>query len=362
MTRYPLLEIDLRKLYINSKIINKLCNDRGISVAGVIKGFGGIREGVKELINGGCAQIASSRIEQLIDIKKMDMDIPLLLLRNPMESEIESVIKFTHMSLVSDIETIVFLNREAKKQGIEYRVILMYDVGDLREGFFDKAELLNTALFVEREMENLILEGVGTSLTCYGSVIPTVKNLGQLCHAAELIEERIGRRLNIISGGSTTSLPLVVDGTIPEKINHLRIGEAISCAKYLEDEQGCKIEGIHKDAFTLKAQIIEINTKPTYPIGERLLNSFGDEVEYVDLGIRKRAIVAMGNQDVGDCFKIYPRDPYIRVMGGSSDHIILDIHDSPIDYKVGDIVEFDIEYQPMLFTSLSDYVHKSFIP
>ncbi|NLW23515.1 MAG: amino acid permease [Tissierellia bacterium] len=100
----------------------------------------------------------------------------------------------------------------------------------------------------------------------------------------------------------------------------------------------------------------------TAPIGERLLNSFGDEVEYVDLGIRKRAIVAMGNQDVGDCFKIYPRDPYIRVMGGSSDHIILDIHDSPIDYKVGDIVEFDIEYQPMLFTSLSDYVHKSFIP
>lgn len=182
-----------------------------------------------------------------------------------------------------------------------------------------------------------------------------------MCNAAELIENKINRCLNIVSGGSTTTLPLIVKGVLPKKINHLRLGESISNTQDLPMHWDCIIEGLDPNTFVLKAQIIELNYKPTYPIGILKFDSFGEAGYYEDNGIRKRAIIALGNQDVGDCFKLIPLDNDIKVLGASSDHTILDIHDCKNKYKLGDIVEFHVLYEPMLFSSLSKYVHKKFI-
>ncbi|MDD4089824.1 MAG: alanine racemase, partial [Tissierellia bacterium] len=80
-----------------------------------------------------------------------------------------------------------------------------------------------------------------------------------------------------------------------------------------------------------------------------------------DRGTRKRAIVALGNQDLGDSSRLIPKDKDMQVLGASSDHTILDIHDCKTEYKLGDIVEFNILYQAMLMTTLSDFVHKKII-
>lgn len=45
MERYPVLEVNVKKLHDNTKIVTKLCQKYGIKVAGIIKGFGGIEEG-----------------------------------------------------------------------------------------------------------------------------------------------------------------------------------------------------------------------------------------------------------------------------------------------------------------------------
>lgn len=361
MERYPVLEFNLKKLYNNTKIVTRLCEDNGIKVAGIIKGFGGIEEGAEEMAKGGCYQIGSSRIEQLKSLKERGMEVPLLLVRIPMMCEIEDVVKYSDLCLVSEKETLNLLNKEAKNQNKIYGVVLMYDLGDLREGVFSKEELIQLAEYVEYELPNLYLEGVGSNLSCYGSVAPARENLNQLGNAAREIEENLKRKLNIVSGGGTTTLPLMVGGGVPEKINHLRIGEGINNTQDLPLYWDTNIEGLDPDVFILKAQIVELNEKPTHPIGQLMVNAFGDLPHYDDRGIRKRAIVALGNQDLGDSSRIIPKDKDISVLGASSDHTILDIHDSKTEYKLGDIVEFNILYQAMLMTTLSDYIHKKIV-
>lgn len=361
MERYPMLEFNLKKLYNNTKIVTKLCEDNGIKVAGIIKGFGGIAEGAEEMVKGGCYQIGSSRIEQLKALKDRGFDMPLLLVRIPMMCESEDVVKYSDISLVSEKETLNLLNKEAKAQNKIYGVVLMYDLGDLREGVFYKEELIRLAEYVEYESDNLYLEGIGSNLSCYGSVAPTTENLSQLAEAATEIEEKLNRKLNIISGGGTTTLPLLVRGGVPKKINHLRIGEGINNTQDLPLYWDTNIEGLDPDVFVLKAQIVEINEKPTHPIGQLMVNAFGDLPHYEDRGIRKRAIIALGNQDLGDSSRLVPKDKNMIVLGASSDHTILDIHDCDTEYKLGDIIEFNILYQAMLMTTLSDYVHKKII-
>ncbi len=361
MERYPVLEINLKKLYENTKIVTKLCRENGINVAGIIKGFGGIAEGAEEMAKGGCYQIGSSRIEQLKALKDRGLDIPLLLVRIPMMCEIEDVVRYSDICLVSEKETLNLLNAEAKKQNKIYGLVLMYDLGDLREGVFLKEELIELAEYVEYQLDNLYLEGIGSNLSCYGSVAPANENLSQLAEAAIEIEEKLRHKLNIISGGGTTTLPLMVRGGVPKKINHLRIGEGINNTQDLPLYWDTNIEGLDPDVFVLKAQIVELNEKPTHPIGQLMVNAFGDLPHYDDRGIRKRAIVALGNQDLGDSSRLVPRDKDMQVLGASSDHTILDIHDCKTQYKMGDIVEFNILYQAMLMTTLSDYVHKKII-
>ncbi|WP_326911386.1 alanine/ornithine racemase family PLP-dependent enzyme [Sedimentibacter sp. MB31-C6] len=361
MNKYPTLEVNLKKMYNNTKRVTEVCNEQGIKIAGIIKGFGGITEAALEMAKGGCSQLGSSRIEQLKILKELNIKIPLLLVRIPMECELEDVVKYSDMCLISERETMTKLNKEAEKQNKIYKVILMYDLGDLREGVFTREELIDFSLYVENELKYIQLEGIGTNLSCYGSIAPTSENLGELCTTAELIENKLKRNLNIISGGGTTTLPLLVRGEVPKKINHLRIGEGINNTQDLPLYWDTSIEGLDPDTFILKAQIIEINDKPTYPIGQLMVNAFGEYGKYEDRGIRKRAIVALGNQDVGDSSKLVPKDKNIEVLGASSDHTILDIEDSKVQYKLGDIIEFNVLYQAMLFSSLSEYVHKKIV-
>ena len=78
----------------------------------------------------------------------------------------------------------------------------MVDLGDLREGFWDKDELLEAALLTENELHNLKLAGIGTNLGCYGAVAATPEKLEELVERAEMIEEKIGRELEFILGRS----------------------------------------------------------------------------------------------------------------------------------------------------------------
>ena len=134
-------------------------------------------------------------------------------------------------------------------------------------------------------------------------------------------------------------------------------------ARVAEKYYGYDLSDMHSDVFTLRAEVVEVKTKPTHPVGEVGVDAFGRRLTYEDRGIRRRAIVAVGKADIGDSDNIFPADRGIEVLGGSSDHTILDVEDAERDIKPGDILDFAVNYGAMLYLTGSANVkirfHKS---
>lgn len=354
--RYPKMVVDLKKLRQNVDRVLVKCHDQGIEVAGVIKGCSGLPECANQMALAGCRFIASSRLEQLKAAREFGVQADFMLIRVPMLSEAADVVRLAEISLNSDMKVLKALNHQAGRYDKKHKVILMMDLGDLREGFWDLGETLEAALAVENELYNLELAGIGTNLGCYGAIAATPEKLNHLVECAEMIEERIGRELEFISGGATTSYPRVLEHNMPRRINLLRMGEGIILAKDLQDLWGYDMSDMNQDVFTLEAEVIEAREKPTYPQGEIMFDAFGNKPEYEDRGIRKRALLALGKVDYAYPELLLPRDKDIKVLGASSDHTILDVEDCEHDYKVGDIVEFDLCYATIVYATNSPNV------
>ncbi len=442
---YPVLEISLTRLEHNLRELLKRCSATRIQVAGVVKGFTALPEMVKLYETCGCRYIASSRIEQLARIRNAGIKTPLMLLRVPMLSELEEVIRLADISLQSEREVLRALNETAERiftgngtlpgscldedsdhhtetrqfpSGIQsdgtsdlsgsgrqssgtpdlsrtggqssgtshpsgagrqsdktshlsgsgrqsssgipaarrHQVILMADLGDLREGFWDRQELIDTALWVERELPYLALAGIGTNLTCYGSVKATPEKMQELLSLAGEVEAAIGRKLEYVCGGASSSLHMVLESTMPAGINLLRLGESIPLGHFL----GCEMDFMYRNVLTLKAEIIEVKDKPSFPIGELTADAFGRVQTYTDRGIRRRALAAIGRADYGDPSDLKPRMKGIEVVGASSDHTILDVETVKDQIHVGNILEFDLTYASMVYLTNTESVRIRF--
>ena len=354
MERYPRLEVKLSSFENNAKEIVKRANEVGVDIAGVVKGAGGDIEVAKAYERSGAKWIASSRLGQLEKIKNAGVKIPALVVRISMLSEVEDVVRICDYSLQSELKVIEALNKEAEKQGKVHNVILMADMGDLREGFWDKDEMAEASLKIDKEMKNIHLAGIGTNVGCYGSVLPTKEKLEELVAVAEKIEAKLGRKLEIISGGATSSLMRLWDGDLPERVNQLRVGEGALLNRDLVEVYGYKMEGLVTDCFKIKAEVIEVKRKPTHPVGELGVDAFGHKMTYKDRGMRMRALLGMGKVDYGDLGELIPLEKGIELIGASSDHTIVDIEDAEKKYQVGDIMEFDVNYSTLVYMANSD--------
>ena len=356
MRQYPQLEFDLALLRSNADAVISRCRGMGIRVCGVIKGVDGLPEAARVLHAAGAAELGTSRLEQVAKCRAAGVSGPWLLIRIPGLTELPDVVALCEASLQSEWPTLLALEEECLRQNKTHRVIVMTDLGDLREGFWDKKELVDVCERVERDLPHVQLAGIGVNLTCYGSTKPTPEKMNELVGLARQVEQRIGRKLEIVSGGATSSFTLVHWGTMPAGVNHLRIGEAILLGKDLQVDWGIRdMDYLRMDALTLRAEVVEVKDKPTYPIGEFAIDAFGRKPVYEDRGIRRRAILALGRADVGELESLIPREPGMTVIGGSSDHCIVDVEDCPRRLQVGDIVEFSLCYSHMLYaTARSD--------
>lgn len=356
MRQYPQLEFDLALLRSNADAVISRCRGMGIRVCGVVKGVDGLPEAARVLRAAGAAELGTSRLEQVAKCRAAGVPGPWLLIRIPGLTELPDVVALCETSLQSEWPTLLALEEECLRQNKTHRVIVMTDLGDLREGFWDKDELVDVCERVERELPHVHLAGIGVNLTCYGSTKPTPEKMNELVGLARRVEQRIGRKLEIVSGGATSSFTLVHWGTMPAGVNHLRIGEAILLGKDLQVDWGIRdMDYLRMDALTLRAEVVEVKDKPTYPIGEFAIDAFGRKPVYEDRGIRRRAILALGRADVGELESLIPREPGLTVIGGSSDHCIVDVEDCPRRLQVGDIVEFSLCYSHMLYaTARSD--------
>ena len=359
---YPKLQINLKKLEDNLNACAAITERGGCSLMIVTKGLCADPEMVRMVAQNPSAEfIADSRVKNIATFADMARENgkKTVLLRIPMHCEVEEVVKYVDLSFNSELSTIRLLNEAAAKAGKVHDILLMIDLGDLREGiFFQNEDLIWEAVEEILKMENINLYGVGVNLTCYGAIIPKNDNLSQLVEIAGRIEEKYGIRLKMVSGGNSSSIYLVDKGELPAGINNLRLGESFLLGNDTAYET--KLPGTVSDGLILQAQIIELKEKPSLPIGEVGVDAFGEKPYYEDRGIMKRAIIGIGKQDT-DLGSMTPVDPQVEIMGGSSDHIILDVTHCDKAYQVGDIVEFELGYGGMLKTATSAYVEREYI-
>ncbi len=359
MRKRPTLVVDHKNLRHNMNTVIGWCREAGIDVAGVIKVTTGLASAALDYESCGAKWIASSRLEQLARAREAGVKLPLLMIRVPMLSELSDMVKICDYSLQSSLDTLKALQEAAAENGKVHNVILMADLGDLREGFFEKEEIVDIAVYVENELDFVHLAGIGTNLGCVGSVKPTKEKMDMLADWAEGVEEAIGRPLEIVSGGATSSLIPLFDGVMNPKVNMLRIG-AVSYIGPLEDLRTCygreEVDVLSDECFVLEAEVIETNTKPTHPIGELGVDAFGKKAVYVDRGRRRRALLAVGRADYGDIDDIVPQLEGAEVMMASGDHTILDIEDCREQLRVGDIVRFKVKYSALLRLTASENI------
>jgi predicted amino acid racemase len=362
MNKFPKLIVDLNKIRHNAKILNSLVNKINGHIFAVTKVLSGEPKLAKAFVDAGIHNIADSRIENLIKIrnskyfKNNDLKIQYMLLRIPSIEEIEHVVLNSDVSLNSEIETIKKIDKVCKRLNLKHKIIFMIDLGDLREGvFFENAvEEFGKIL----EFKNIEIFGIGTNLACYGGVIPTKNNMEKLIDIKNNIENTYNIKIKNISGGNSSSYYMLRDNLMPPLINSYRFGESIILGKDVIDRSN--IEGAYFDTTILQTKIIELKEKPSIPIGRTGQNAFGENSDYINRGIRKRAILAIGRQDVN--FEgLMPIDKDIIILGASSDHLIIDVSDSKHKYKLYDTVEFIPNYGALLALSTSKYVNKEFI-
>lgn len=360
--QFPCLEVYLDRLYHNARQVISRCTAQDIQVCGVVKGVNGMPQVAQAMCRAGATQIGTSRLEQVVRCRAAGITVPFLLIRIPAITELADTVALCEMSLQSDRTILDALEAECQKQGKTHSVILMADLGDLREGFWDKDEFVDACLHTERELPHVHLAGIGVNLSCYGSVQPTPEKMNDLITLAERVESAIGRKLEIISGGATSSYTLVHWHTMPSRINHLRIGENILLGYDLQKLWHIQdMDYLRTDAFVLTAEVVEVREKPSYPQGQFCIDAFGHKPVYEDHGIRRRALLAIGRADVGELENLIPLDAGITVVGGSSDHCILDVTDCSRPLAVGDKVSFTLIYSHLLYLTGREDVRIQFI-
>ncbi|MCW8328763.1 alanine/ornithine racemase family PLP-dependent enzyme [Photobacterium sp. SDRW27] len=354
MSVYPCINIHLDTITRNTQNMVSVCQHYGVTPAGVTKLACAYPEVGQAILNGGIQLLADSRI---VNLKKMHhLDGQKMLLRIPAISEADEVVQYANISLNSEFATLEALSNAALAQHKIHQVILMHDLGDLREGAFFEEETLALARQAIA-LPGINLVGLGTNLACYGGVEPTVDNQSRLVSLAKQVETEHNIKLKYLSGASSAGLPLMLNGELPQGINQLRLGASVLMGIGLNDDP---VPNTRQDTFDLTAEIVEIKVKPSVPANSTALDAFGNKPEFVDRGLRKRAICAIGKQDV-DIDQITPKDSSIIIIGGSSDHLILDIDDSEHDYKIGSRIEFDLSYGGVLQCMTSEYITKHFI-
>lgn len=349
----PYVEIDIYKIENNSREIVNQCKNSGIEVVGVSKGVLGHTEIVKAMLRGGISWIGDSRLLNIEKMKTNGIKAPFMLMRSPHLSEVKRVIENVDCSLNSEIQILRALSKEAIECCKIHSVIIMVDMGDLREGIMpeDLFDFIGEAI----SLEGIKILGLGMNLTDLNGTIPTFENNNEFLNLAKRIEEAYQIKFEILSAGNSSSQILLEEGGVPNGINQFRIGEGILLGKETISRKDWP--NTYQDAFKLVAEVIECKRKPSVPIGKLGQDAFGNSPIIDDKGIMLRGILNIGRQDI-DPGGLIPVDNSISVIGATSDHTIIDLTCLDNSVQVGDFLVFQMSYSAMLTAMTSPYVGK----
>ncbi len=351
---YPRVRINLEHITHNVRTVKSICDKHGIRIVGITKVFGADPNIAQCYVDGGLEMIGDARVANLA--KLADIKAEKWLIRPPMLSEVKEVVKVADASLNSEISLIRAISDECVRQGLPpHKIVLMADLGDIREGYVDYDEMVEVAKETEA-LPGVYLYGIGVNLTCFSFITPDSDKMNELAALKKRISDAIGRPLDIVSGGNSGTIDLMMNDGINPEVDSLRLGESLLFGK--ERAKYSYLPDTYKDGFILEAEIVELKEKPSLPWGNIGCDSYGNYPEFIDRGEHRiKAILALGKQDF-DPEICKPLDDGIIILGASSDHLMLDITDSKREYKVGDAVQIELGYFSVMRAFTSSYVNR----
>lgn len=350
------IELNKNRLEHNYHFLNSLFSNNNIEWGVVGKMLCGNKKFLELLIDLGIKEIHDSRISNIKVVKRINPEIQTVYIKPPAKKAINSVVKYADVSFNTEYETIKLISDEAKRQDKLHKIIIMIEMGDLREGVLGENLIeFYAGIF---ELPNIEVIGLGANLNCLSGVMPTHDKLIQLSLYKQLIETTFKRKIPWITGGSSITIPLLPKKLVPKGINHFRIGETLYRGVNLFTDK--QLKGMKTDVFKLYGQIIELTEKPVVPIGEMGSNVDDIEVEVKESDYGKtayRAILDIGILDI-NLKDLTPIRKGIEISGGSSDMIVVDIGENKSKYKMGDFIGFKVSYMGILSVMNSNYIDK----
>lgn len=353
------IELDKKKLLHNFHFLDTLFERNNIHWGMVSKILCGNKEYMKLLLELGIKEIHDSRISNLKVIKSIDPKVQTVYIKPPPRKSIKSLVQYADVSLNTEYDTIKLISEEAQRQNKTHKIIIMIEMGDLREGVMGE-DLIDFYSSVFK-LPNINVIGIGTNLNCLNGIMPTHDKMVQLSLYEQLIEATFSKKIPWVSGGSSVTIPMIFKKLIPKGVNHFRVGETLFFGNNLITNK--PIKGMKTDVFKLFAEVIEVMEKPKVPIGEVGTNVAGESPEFNEQDYGKtsfRAILDIGLLDI-DTKNITPNKKNYKFSGASSDMIVLDIGRNSGKLKVGNFVEFRPDYMGALRILNSDYIEKRIV-
>ncbi len=336
----PRIEVDLRKLRHNTRTVVERLKGRGIRVTGVTKAVCGHPAIAQAMLDGGAEGLAEARLSNVKRLRRAGMTCPITLIRTPLLSQVDNIVQVCEVSYNTEISVIAALAAAALRQNKVHGVILMAEMGDLREGIMPQDIGYIGQQVVD--MPGVALKGIGANFACLSGIVPTATKMQALTALANEVEGQCGPFLETVSGGNSANLPWAFSSRATGRINDLRIGEAILLG--MDPITGDQIGGLFRDTFTLVAEVIETDAKPVSP----LLGAADPAPTIIRLvpatSETTRIILALGNQDVDVAGLSMPAGS--TLIGATSDHLVI----GTIDPKlcVGSEMRFQMNYSALI--------------
>ena len=343
------LEIDLTRIAVNARELVRQATARNISITAVTKAMLGSPDLGRVLVDAGVSGLGDSRVDNIERMRDAGIEAPMLLLRSPMPSQVDRVVQAGVMSANTETLVLTALAQAAQRLGRVHDVMLMVELGDLREGVLP--ERLNQTVRHVLSLPNLRLRGIGTNLACRSGIEPSAQNMGELSALVQSVETLFGIEIEVVSGGNSANLDWALGSNDCGRVNNLRLGEAILLGREPLHRQ--PITGLRTDAITMVAEVIESQRKPTKPWGRSSQNSFGETVDFDDRGNIWQTILAVGRQDTDTGDLNAPSG--VDILGASSDHLVTETQDQ---MKPGQELRFEPGYSALLRAMTSPFVAK----
>ena len=345
------LIINTRNITGNIKKINQLMQSHGYRWSLVTKVLAGDLDFLRKLLTvdlmDGIHSIGDSRLSSLKNIKKVNPSLRTIYIKPPPGNLTRQVVEFADVSLNTSLETINALNDAAAARKKIHEVIIMVELGELREGVL-RDNLLDFYRNVF-ELDHIRVAGIGSNLGCMYGIEPSYDKLFQLCLYKKLLEATFKREIPLVSGGSSITLPSISKKKIPREINHFRIGEAAFFGTSPLDNK--KFSKLSTDTFQFNANILELEEKENIPDGNIGNGNIGHTAE-LDPGEKPektfRALLDFGILDL-DSRDLEPVDKQVRFVGTTSDLTVYDVGKNlnasmRFKYKVGKTLRFKPNY------------------